>query len=212
MKMSEQLMTACALIAGFALAGETPSTPSKPVCEDHIQSVATVVPTLDAPLFHETKTSLKPEIVESDSGSLEDTTDGEIEPADLLRIEHTSDCVSTHQGEHQMELCEAVRDGENIQLKLSGGMPAYASGLSITITPDLNFQCSFSAVYPAPTNNLRWRITKKELRLRSRDFKAGQRLYGWISVTFEETDNGGDPAKIHKVEDYIKPVILHETE
>ncbi len=191
---------------GFALAFE-PTAKSN--CEDSIASVASIVPKLDNPFYHETKTSLNWWIVESESGALEDTTDGEIGPDDLVRLEHTASCTSTHQGEHLMEFCDAVREGESIHLSLSGGLPAYTSSLSVTIDPDLKYRCSFSATYPAPTSTLRWKITNKEFRLRSRDFIPGHRLFGWISVTFEEIDCSDSQPKTHKIEGYIKPVIQH---
>lgn len=194
------------IIAGFVLAVEPPA---KSNCEDSISSVATVVPKLDSPLYHETKTSLNWWIIEDESGALEDTTDGEIGSDDLVRIEHTASCTSTHQGEHLMEFCNAVREGETIHLSLSGGLPAYASSLSIIIDPDLKFQCSFSANYPSSTSTLRWKVTKKEFRLRSRDFSPGHRLFGWISVTFEEFDGSDSQPKLHKIEGYIKPIIQH---
>lgn len=185
--------------------------PARSSCDDSVAAKATIVPKLDSPLFHETKTSLNWWIVESESGAVEDTTDGEIEPADLVRIEHTASCTSTHQGEHLMEFCDAVRDGESIRLSLSGGMPAYASSLSVSIEKSLAFRCDFSATYPALTPPLRWKITKKELRLRSRDIAPGHRVFGWISVTFEETEavKGAQP-KTYKIEGYIKPVIQHK--
>lgn len=185
--------------------------PSKSACDDSVAAKATIVSKLDSPLFHEMKTSLNWWIVESESGAVEDTTDGEIGPADLVRNEHTASCTSTHQGEHLMEFCDAVRDGESIRLSLSGGMPAYASSLSVSIEKSLAFRCDFSATYPALTPPLRWKITKKELRLRSRDMAPGHRVFGWISVTFEETEavNGAQP-KTYKIEGFIKPVIQHK--
>jgi hypothetical protein len=119
--------------------------PAKSACNDGVAATATIVPKLDSPLFHEAKTSLNWWIVESESGAVEDTTDGEIGPADLVRIEQTASCTSTHQGEHLMEFCDAVRDGEGIRLSLSGGMPAYASSLSVSIEASLAFHCHFSA-------------------------------------------------------------------
>lgn len=180
-----------------------------PACEDKIAAEAVVVPRLDSPLFHKTESSFKWHIVESESGGVEDTTDGKIDADDLLRLEHTANCTSTHQGEHAMEFCEAMRDGENILLSLDGGMPAYASSLRITLEPSLAFHCAFQAVYPSPTPALRWKITQKKLRLKSRDIKAGHRLHGWISVTFEESDGSANPPRRYKIEGYIKPVIQH---
>lgn len=198
------------LLLSVAELGLAVEPPAKSDCEDPVGSVATIVPKLDSPLYRETKASLNWWIVESESGVLEDTTDGEIGPDDLVRIEHTANCTSTHQGEHLMEFCDAVREGDRIHLSLSGGMPAYDSSLSVTIDSDLKFRCSFSATGPAPANVTRWKITKKELRLRSRDFTPGHRLFGWISITFEELADADGQPKSYKIEGYIKPVIQHK--
>ena len=194
------------LMSAQLIAGDPPS---KSACDDGISASATIAAKLDSPFFRESKTSLNWWIVESESGKIEDTTDGEIGPDDLVRIEHTACCTSTHQGDHLMEFCDAVQEGAGIRLSLSGGMPAYASSLSVTIEPSLAFRCDFSATYPAPTAPLRWKITKKELRLRSRDFTPGHRLHGWISVTFEEKDGAAQP-KTYKIEGHIKPIIQHK--
>ncbi len=202
------IATLSMLLSAQLIAGDLPA---KSACDDGVAATATIVPKMDSPLFHETKTSLNEWIVESESGVLEDTTDGEIGPGDLVRIEHTASCTSTHQGEHLMEFCDAVRDGEGIRLSLGGGMPAYASSLTISIEASLAFRCDFSAAYPAQTPPLRWKITKKELRLRGRDFTPGHRVFGWISVTFEEREvvEGAQP-KTYKIEGYIKPFIQHK--
>lgn len=192
---------------GHVLAVEAPAGSD---CVDSVLTVATVDADLDSPFYRDTKTSLNWWIIESESGSLEDTMDGEIGQEDLLRIEHTANCTSSHQGDHTMEFCDAVREGESVLLTLSGGMPAYSSDLSITIEPDLKFRCSFSATYPGATKKLRWKITKKKIRLKSRNLAPGQRLFGWISVTFEETEISGGKPKSYTIEGYIKPVIQHK--
>lgn len=207
LNMRRSIIATLSMIMSAQLIAGDP--PPKSACEDGVSASVTISPKLDSPLFRETKTSLNWWIVESESGAIEDTTDGEIGPDDLVRIEHTASCTSTHQGEHLMEFCEAVQDGEGIRLSLSGGMPAYASSLHVIIDPTLAFRCDFTATYPAPTAPLRWKITKKELRLSSRDFVTGHRLHGWISVTFEETDGAGQP-KTYKIEGYIKPVVQHK--
>lgn len=207
--MRRSIIATLSMIFSAQLIANNP--PAKSACDDSIAATATIVPKLDSPLFHETKTSLNWWIVESESGAVEDTTDGEIGPADLVRNEHTASCTSTHQGEHLMEFCAAVSDGDAVRFGLSRGMPAYASSLSVSIEKSLAFHCDFSATYPALTPPLRWKITKKELRLRSCDLTPGHRVLGWISVTFEETEavKGALP-KTYKIEGYIKPVIQHK--
>jgi hypothetical protein len=181
--------------------------PTESRCEDNLVGVAAVAPKLDCRFFQTTKTSYRWEIVEDDDGNLENTLGGQIAAEDLLRIEHTADCTSSHQGEHLMEFCDAVATTAGVKLTLSGGMPAYASDLTVTINSKLDFKCSFSAVYPGPTGPLHWKVTKKALKLRSANLKSGTRLRGWISVEFEELDETSKESHTYKIEGYFKPVI-----
>jgi len=108
-----------------------------------------------------------------------------------------------------MELCEAVATADGVSLTISGGMPAYASDLTVTINANGKFTCAFWAVYPAPTSPLRWKITKKALKLRSLAFEPGSRLHGWISVEFEEIDiTANETPRSFRIEGHFKPVVL----
>ena len=173
-------------------------------------ATATVAPKLDTPFYHKTETSYRWWIIEDESGHLEDTTDGSIDADDLLRIEHTANCVSSHQGDHIMTFCEAVATANGALLEFSGGSPAYTSSLSITIDPKLNYKCFFTATYPAPTNPLKWKITKKELRLKRSQLTGGSRLFGWLSISFAEIDSVSNLSKSYKIEGYFKPVFQHK--
>src|SRR2546421_11870315 len=79
-----------------------------PACEDTILTVTKITPMLDTPFFHKADTSYQWWISEDDSGHLEDTIDQSIDADDLLRVEHSANCISPHQVERKMELCEAV--------------------------------------------------------------------------------------------------------
>jgi len=197
-------------IDGFLLAD--PSSPPVSVapdarCEDNLVGVAAVVPKLSCRLFHSTKTSYRWGIIEHDDGHLENTLGDQITAEDLMRIEHTADCTSTHQGKHVMEFCDAVATADGVKLTISGGMPAYASDLSVTVNKKLEFKCFFSAVYPAPTGALHWKVTKKALKLKSDNLESRTRLRGWISVEFEETDDKSKEMHTYKIEGFFKPVI-----
>jgi hypothetical protein len=179
----------------------------KSACKDPIAASADVQPRLNSPGVRSSKWSYPWWIIVHDSGRLEDTLDGVIDADDRRRIEHTANCLSTHQGEHAMEFCDAVAAEDGVVLTLSGGLPAYAGALGVSIDAKLNYTCSFEAVYPAPTNRLTWEIKKKELRLKSREFRPGSRIFGWLSVTFEEIDAATDFRKSYKIEGYFKPVL-----
>ena len=181
-----------------------------PASEDAIVSTATVVPKLDTRFFHTTETSFHWWILEDETGHLQNTMGDSIDADDLVRIEHTANCVSSHQGKHVMNLCEAVATADGAVLEFAGGMPAYASNLSITIGPKMSYKCSFAAVYPRLTNALKWKITKKELKLKRADLANGSRVYGWLSVSFDETDSEANVTKSYKIEGYFKPVLQHK--
>lgn len=169
-----------------------------------------VAPKLDSAFYHQSQSSYHWWIVENEEGHLEDTADGVIDADDLLKLEHTANLVSTHQGEHSMEFCEATATTDGAVLTFAGGMPAYASSLTVELDAKRNFKCSFSATYPGPTNPLRWRITKKELKLKSSGLTGGTRLRGWISVSFDEIDTVTGASKNYKIEGYFKPVLQHK--
>ena len=199
-----------ASIAALIASASAQSPATTPASEDAIPATATVAPKLDSPFFHTSKFSYHWWITEDESGHLEDTIDGSIDADDLLRVEQTANCISTHQGKHVMSFCEAVATADGAVLEFSGGMPAYASTLSITIRPKMNYMCSFAATYPAPTNPLKWKITKKELKLKRAELASGSRLFGWLSISFDEIDSVANVTKSYKIEGHFKPVLQHK--
>jgi hypothetical protein len=200
------------LLVTMTLLGQySPTVPSlvqapPDVCEDSIDSVAAVDGKLDSAFFWTTKTSRPWHIIEH-GGTLENTFGEGIGPDDLLLIEHTAQCTSTHQGAHQMEFCDAVKTKDGCRFRISGGMPARASDLTVTMDAKLNFKCEFKAVYPDNSGPLRWKVTKKTLKLKSAKMNPGSRMYGWISVELEERDHLEEKPRIIKVEGYFKPFL-----
>lgn len=201
-----------ALLTSLSLSISAQSSKSSAAGEDAEAGVAIIAPKLDVPFFHASESSLRWWIVEDHSGHLEDTMDGTIDANDLLRVEHTANCISTHQGEHRMDFCKAQTTADGgVTLKFSGGMPAYASALKVTIDRKLGYQCSFSARYPGPTHSLKWKITRKELHLKSPELKSGARILGWLSITFDEIDEATKVTRSYKIDGHFKPVLQHAT-
>ena len=54
-----------------------------------------------------------------------------------------------------------------------------------------------------------WKIISKELIIKNKNFKKGERLYARISVEFEETSKyqGKEIKEVYKIEGYLKPII-----
>jgi len=177
-------------------------------CKDVTKAKAEIVPKLESSFFSETKKSYRWHIMES-KGKLVDTLDGTVDAEDRVQIEHAANCVSTHQGKHAMDFCDASIANGSITFMVFGGLPAYASLLKVKINRELDVTCAFEASYPAPVEGLGWRITKKSLRLRNQNVKAGERLYGWLSIEFEERSEqkGKVIWKPHKIEGYFKPIL-----
>lgn len=202
MKASRPLMTLGVLVIAItALAQENR-------CEDKLVGQLLVDPKLDSAFFRKTTSSWPWHIVEHKDGTLEDTSGDKINKATLKKIEHMAECTSSHQGEHAMDYCDAELSEGKLILSIHGGMPAYASWLKIVVEGD-RFTCQFHARYPAPTTNLNWRITKKELRVKSDKAEVGARFYAWLSVEFEESalEKGEIVWHPYKIEGYVKPII-----
>ncbi len=142
-------------------------------------------------------------IVEHSDGKLEDAGDGTIDAEDLRLIERTAQCKGNHVGSPDMPHCEAVLTPQGIRLSIFGD---YASTLRIDVDRDLRFQCAYSTVYPSFDQPTGWRITKKIVKLKSKQFDAGGRMYAWIAVEFEEL-NGTRPSTSHRIEGFVKPFI-----
>ena len=212
-------MKALTIIAMLLLAHPFPGISSavEPVvaakldCVDQIVSVAIVDPTLYSDFFRTKDGSYPFHIVEHKDGHLENTLGGEVSKEEATKIEHTAKCVSTHQGEHLMSFCDAQQFDGGLLLEVAGGLPAYASALTLQIGKDKSLKCRFDARYPMviPGEKLTWKITKKTFKMKSDSFKAGERMLGWLSVEFEETCkiDGKVTSKSHKIEGYVKPVI-----
>jgi hypothetical protein len=181
-------------------------------CVDALSVSAVIDAKLDSDFFRSKQSSYPWFIIEHDDGHLEDTIAGG--PANrktVSKIEHTASCISTHQGEHLMSFCEATQRRQGVDLVITGGMPAYASMLTVKLDEKKQITCSFEATYPMtiPGEKLQWRITKKAFRMKNEELKPGTRLFGWLSVEFEEITilKGQTTSKTYKIEGHIKPVI-----
>jgi hypothetical protein len=191
-------------------AGKAP--PQELGCIDSVKATVVIDASLDSDFFRSKQASYPWYIVEHADGHLEDTMNGGHPNRKIVqKIEHTSNCLSTHQGEHLMNSCDAtLMSGGGVELAIYGGLPAYTSGLTVKIVENKQFTCDFKFISIAPfEGTVQWSISRKALRLKKDGFKAGERLLGWLSVEFEgiHTVNGKELRESYKIEGYIKPVI-----
>jgi hypothetical protein len=163
---------------------------------------------MDSQFFRSHKASYPWYIIRNADGTFENTLGDEVSEEDKIPREHTAHCVSTHQGKHVMDFCDATYDAGALRLEIYGGMPAYASSLMI-IVKDSEFFCRFRASYPSLVSNCRWSILSKKMIFKDKDIKKGRRLYAWLSVEFEETSmyQGKTTTMKHKITGYIKPIV-----
>jgi biopolymer transport protein ExbD len=178
-------------------------------CEDKLVAEAVLDPTLDSDFFGQTETRRQPWIVEHSDGHLEDAMDGTIDADDLLLVERTANCSSTHQGEHAMDFCDAVKSADGLKLEFWGGLPAYIGFLTVRVDAKRQFTCEFKADYPSSPTPLRWVVRKKVMKLKDAIGEPGSRLRGWISVEFDEIDINSGAVESYKIEGFFKPVILN---
>lgn len=191
--------------------------PATVLCEDcsDYESTSDDVPSklifdhkMHSAFFNSHESSYPWYIIRNEDGTFESVTGEKVSKRDKKPVEHTSNCVSTHQGQHVMEFCDATYDSGVLSLEIYGGMPAYSSSLRI-IVKGVDFSCRFKGVYPAPVSNCRRKIIAKTLTFKDRKIKKGKRLFGRVSVEFEETSTykGKTETVRHKIEGYIKPVV-----
>jgi hypothetical protein len=175
---------------------------------DEIQSKVIIDHKIHSAFFNSHKSSYPWYITRNEDGTFESVTGEKVSDRDKKPVEHTSNCISTHQGHHTMEFCDATYDSGVLTLEIFGGMPAYFSSLKI-IVKGVDFFCRFKGVYPAPVSNCRRKIIAKKLIFKDREIKKGKRLFGRVSVEFEETSTykGVTQTSRHKIEGYIKPVV-----
>lgn len=164
---------------------------------------------LDSKFFNTHAASYKWYVVKNDDGTFENTIGKTLTDQDKRPMEHTANCVSTHQGEHVMNFCDATLKSDILRLKIHGGLPAYSSSLLVEINKNSEFSCFFQAVYPVPVTDLKWNILSKKMKLKALDFKKGKPLYAWLSVDFEEisTYKGEKTVRSYKIEGFIKPMV-----
>ncbi len=176
---------------------------------DPIKKSVVVDKNLKSRFFKSHKSSLKWYIIKTGDNTFENTLGGKVTDEDKIPLEHTSNCVSTHQGSHGMNFCDAALESGVLRLKIHGGMPAYSSSMLIEVRDNSDFFCFFNGVYPASGADIKWRIISKELKFKNLDFKKGRRLFAWVSVRFEEktTYRGETIVNVHTIEGFIKPLI-----
>ena len=102
-------------------------------CKDTIYSKIIIQSNLNSPFFDSKSSSYPWYIVQLEDGGFENTFGEEIDKEDTIKIEHTANCLSTHQGKHEMNFCHAKLTGDTLILEIYGGLPAYASSLLIEI-------------------------------------------------------------------------------
>ena len=107
-----------------------------------------------------------------------------------------------------MNFCKAQSYGDILRIHIYGGLPAYASDLIITLE-GAQYDCDFSAAYPAPNDGMSWRIKRKSLKLNKPVYHRGDDIRGWLSIELEETiwNNGTPTRKNYKLEGFFKGLV-----
>ena len=109
---------------------------------------------------------------------------------DTIKLYHTANCITNHQGSHNVNYCLALINNDSITLTFKPQLPAYASELTVKIIDDL-FSGSFWAAYPymEEGQELTWQTKKQKLVLDKDNYKLGDIIKGYIEVEFSEISN-----------------------
>jgi hypothetical protein len=133
------------------------------------------------------------------------------ENPDTTHLYHTANCVSNHQGEHQITYCDALLNHDTINLNFQMEPPAYASRLNVSIKNNL-FWSDFWATYPNQIGALSWVITKQKLTLDKPNYETGDMVKGYIEVEFTEITNLSDIETYSQkfyYKGYFKTILAH---
>jgi hypothetical protein len=150
-------------------------------------------------------------IVVDDGGNMENAIGDKITSDDTVHLYHTANCWTNHQGVHHVRYSDALLFGDTLKLIFQAELPAYASGVIISINGN-SFSSSFSAAYPARSKNKpAWYITKQKLVLDKDSYIPGETVRGYVNVEFIETDDGAkpkEPRRKYYYKGYFKTKLL----
>jgi hypothetical protein len=123
---------------------------------------------------------------------------------DTIKLYHTANCITNHQGLHNINNCVSLINNDSITLTFESQLPAYASQLTVKITNDI-FRSSFWAVYPyiEVGQELTWQTTKQKLILDQDKYKLGDIIKGYIEIEFSEISNMTLPQNKSNISNYF---------
>jgi hypothetical protein len=139
-----------------------------------------------------------------DDGRFSSGLSDSISAADTMHMYYTANCRTNVQGGYQIKYCYASRDGSEMVLTFSDGLPAYASEFRVHIKND-SFYFQPEMVYPAAPQGekITFRIDKEKLTLNKTGFEPGELVKGYAEFEFtEQTETPGKPLQARKY--YLK--------
>ena len=127
-----------------------------------------------------------------------------ISSEDTIKLYHTANCITNHQGLHDVNYCVALIDNDSITLTFEPQLPAYASQLTVKIKNDL-FSSNFWTAYPdlRVDEIISWKTTKQKLILDKENYKLGGIIKGYIEVEFSEVSNMTLPQNKSNISNYF---------
>jgi hypothetical protein len=129
------------------------------------------------------------DIFKDDStGEFIKASDQPLVPADTAHLFFTAKCSTNVQGGYEIRYCFADKDGSDIVLTFSDGLPGYASEYYIYIKGD-SFSFKPRTIYPAPPmrgEKTSYRITKQKLVLNRDVYSEGEIIVGYVDISFLE--------------------------
>ena len=120
-----------------------------------------------------------------------------------------TECVTNHQGEHEINKCNVYIDGDTLEILFPTQLPAYWGWIEVKIF-DGKLNALFDGV-PFVGPSLKYETVKQRLTLDQRQYSLNDTLYGYCDFIFNEIDPITGQAFTFYFKGAIREVIREKT-
>lgn len=123
-------------------------------------------------------------ILKDEEGNFSSAIDSIITERDTVHLVHTANCITNHQGEHELQFCHAYKNNDTLVLYFPSPLPAYWLDFEFKIVGN-KFKASVFGE-PFQAIQLQWQINRRQLTLNKNNFAVGDSLKGKVYLEFTE--------------------------
>lgn len=133
------------------------------------------------------KWAYKWDVIKDNNGKFAKTTDSVLEPADTAHLYYTANCRTNVQGGYNLTYCEAIKNNGAVELKFTGGQPAYGNEYKVYVK-NSKFYFDPDIVYMEIIEGatITYKTIKGKLVFNQKDYETAEMISGYVNVEFEE--------------------------